>query len=72
MINETVAYRKLSDDGLDRIARLREAFSVSRQIIDMACPKSRQKSVSIRAFEKAETWAIKAAVFNDPKSEASK
>ncbi|MEY2873489.1 MAG: hypothetical protein RLZZ373_860 [Pseudomonadota bacterium] len=67
-IDKPYAYHKPSDDGMDRINRLREAFSAVDRAIKETCPDSRQKSVAITELETAAMWAIKAVVFNDPAS----
>lgn len=69
LIDKPFAYHKPSPDGLDRITRLRVAFSVVKQEIEDACPASRHKSVALTELETAAMWAIKAVVFNDPASE---
>lgn len=67
-IDKPYAYHKPSPDGLDRITRLREAFSGVQRVIDETCPLSRQKSIAVTELETAAMWAIKAVVFNDPQS----
>lgn len=71
MIDKPFAYHKPSDDGAQKITALREAFSVVKASIEVNCPESRQRSVAITELETAAMWAIKAVVFNDPKSEVS-
>ena len=68
-IDKPYAYHKPSDDGLDKINRLREHFSEGEKLIREVCPESRQKSIAITNNEQTAMWAIKAVVFNDPKSE---
>lgn len=69
MIDKPFAYHKPSDDGLARITRLREEFSNLKRTIEETCPESRHRSVAITELETSAMWAIKAVVFNDPKSE---
>ena len=69
-IDKPYAYHNPSEDGLDKINQLREAFSLTERLIDKICPNSRQKSIAITNNEQTAMWAIKAVVFNDPKSEA--
>ena len=69
MIDKPFAYHKPSEDGFQKISRLREAFSLVQRAIQDNCPESRQKSVAITELETSAMWAIKAVVFNDPKSE---
>ncbi len=68
MIDKPFAYHKPSEDGLKRIAVLRESFSRVKTDIEATCPPSRQTSVAITELETAAMWAIKAVVFNDPGS----
>jgi hypothetical protein len=69
MIDKPFAYHKPSEDGLNRITRLRDAFSSLQRVIDEVCPASRHRSVATTELETAAMWAIKAVVFNDPASE---
>jgi hypothetical protein len=68
-IDKPFAYHKPSDDGMKKITELRAAFSQVKRVIEATCPPSRQTSVAITELETAAMWAIKAVVFNDPKSE---
>lgn len=68
-IDKPYAYHKPSPDGLARITALREKFSEVQRAIEEHCPASRQRSVAVTELETAAMWAIKAVVFNDPKSE---
>lgn len=70
MIDKPYAYHKPSEEGLKKITRLREAFSILERVIDETCPNSRHKSVTITNLETTAMWAIKAVVFNDPDSVA--
>ena len=70
-IDKPFAYHKPSDDGLERITRLRDAYSAVQRTIEETCPSSRQKAVAITELETSAMWAIKAVVFNDPASEVS-
>jgi len=70
-IDKPYAYHKPSDDGLDKINKLREHFSEGEKLIREVCPESRQKSIAITNNEQTAMWAIKAVVFNDPKSEVA-
>ena len=65
------AYHKPSDEGLAKLNALRESFSAFKSAIEAHCPESRQRSVAITELETAAMWAIKAVVFNDPKSEVA-
>lgn len=69
LIDKPFAYHKPSDDGMERITRLRSEFSALKRTIEMVCPESRHRSVALTELETTAMWAIKAVVFNDPKSE---
>jgi hypothetical protein len=69
MIDKPYAYHKPSPEGLEKINKLREHFSNGERLIKEICPPSRQQSVAITENETTAMWAIKAVVFNDPKSE---
>lgn len=68
LIDKPFAYHKPSTDGMERITRLREAFSGLKRLIETTCPESRHRSVAITELETTAMWAIKAVVFNDPES----
>lgn len=70
-IDKPYAYHKPSDDGMNKINALREAFSNLGRLIEETCPSSRHKSVAITQLETTAMWAIKAVVFNDPDSTAN-
>lgn len=65
---KTFAYHKPSESGLERIAALREAFSVLKIEMDAQCQSSREYSIAVTKLEEAAMWAVKAVVFNDPNS----
>lgn len=69
MIDKPFAYHKPSEAGFLKISALREAFSIVKRTIEAECPESRHRSVAITELETSAMWAIKAVVFNDPKSE---
>lgn len=69
---KTFAYHKPSTAGLDKISKLREAFSTLYQQIEVLAPNSREKSVALTKLETTAMWAIKAVVCNDPESEVTK
>jgi hypothetical protein len=68
-IDKPFTYHKPSAEGQNKINELRSAFSYVKSIIEFNCPESRQRAVAITELETAAMWAIKAVVFNDPKSE---
>lgn len=69
MIDKPYAYHKPSSEGLDKINKLRAHFSEGERLIKEICPPSRHQSIAITENETTAMWAIKAVVFNDPKSE---
>lgn len=71
-IDKPYAYHKPSEEGLAKINKLRAHFSEGERLIREICPESRQRSVAITENETTAMWAIKAVVFNDPKSEVEK
>lgn len=71
MIDKPFAYHKPSPHGLERINRLREAYSALKNTIEFNAPASRERSVAVTELETSAMWAIKAVVFNDSESEVS-
>lgn len=69
LIDKPYAYHKPSEDGLEKINRLRAHFSEGERLMKEICPESRQRAVAITNNEQTAMWAIKSVVFNDPKSE---
>jgi hypothetical protein len=67
-IDKPYAYHKPSAEGLRKITKLREIFSLVEQVIRETCPESRQRSMAVTRNEETAMWAIKAVVFNDPES----
>ena len=70
-MKKTYAYHKPSQAGVDKIARLRQAFSDLHDAIEELAPKSREQSVALTNLETTAMWAIKAVVCNDPESEVT-
>lgn len=70
-MKKTFAYHKPSSDGLEKITKLREAFSQLHDMIEQTAPNSREKSVALTNLETTAMWAIKAVVCNDPESEVA-
>lgn len=68
---KTFAYHKPSADGLEKISKLREAFSALHDAVSEIAPNSREKSVALTNLETTAMWAIKAVVCNDPESEVA-
>lgn len=71
-IDKPYAYHKPSEEGMSKINRLREHFSEGERLIKELCPQSRHQSIALTNNEQTAMWAIKAVVFNDPKSEIEK
>lgn len=70
-MSKSYQYHKPSKDGLDKVAKLREAFSTIDDIVQDVAPQSRERSLAITNLEQAAMWAIKAVVVNDPESEVA-
>lgn len=70
-IKKTYAYHKPSQEGLNKIAELRKAFSTLHDLIVATAPTSRELSVALTNLETTAMWAIKAVVCNDPESEVT-
>lgn len=68
-MKKTYAYHKPSNAGLEKIAKLRKAFSDLHDLIEELTPPSREKSVAFTNLETTAMWAIKAVVCNDPESQ---
>lgn len=54
---------------MEKIAKLRKAFSDLHDVIESLAPASREKSVALTNLETTAMWAIKSVVCNDPESE---
>ncbi len=67
-MHKTFAHHTPSSSGLDKIRRLREAFSTLQAEIEATAPLSRERSVALTNLETTAMWAIKAVVFADPGS----
>jgi hypothetical protein len=70
-IGKSYQYHKPSKEGLDKVAKLREAFSVLDDIVQELAPTCRERSLAITNIEQAAMWAIKAVVVHDPESEVA-
>jgi hypothetical protein len=70
-MHKTYAYHKPSQAGLEKVAKLRKAFSDLHDLLDDLAPVSREKSVAFTNLETTAMWAIKAVVCNDPESEVA-
>ncbi len=70
-MKKTYAYHKPSTAGIDKIAKLREAFSTLHDLIEELSPKSREQSVALANLETTAMWSIKAVICNDPESEVA-
>lgn len=68
-MKKTYAYHKPSEAGLEKIRKLRLAFSELDNLINSLAPPSRETSVALTQLETTAMWAIKAVVCNDPDSE---
>jgi hypothetical protein len=70
MIEKKFAYHTPSTDGLEKVKRIREAFTSLDSLVRELSPQSREQSVALTNIETAAMWAIKAVVVNDPASVA--
>lgn len=66
---KTFAYHKPSEQGLEKISQLREAFSSLHTVMSKVCPESRELSVALTNLETTAMWAVKSIVYNDSASE---
>ncbi len=69
VVSKKFAYHKPSAQGIDQIARVRQAASLFEDELTRACPPSRELSVAITHLETVVMWATKSVVVNDPASE---
>lgn len=67
-MKKTYNYHKPSEAGLERIKKIREAYTALDNLIQELAPQSREKSIAITELETSAMWAIKAVVVNDPES----
>lgn len=70
-IRKTFAFHTPSETGLDKITRLREAYSELLELVERIAPASRERSVALTELETSGMWAIKAVVSNDPESKVN-
>jgi hypothetical protein len=68
---KSYAHHKPSDEAVEKIRMLRQAFSDLDDLITSTAPASRERSVAITNLETAAMWAIKSIVVNDPESVAA-
>lgn len=68
-IDKPYAYHLPSENGKHRVDTLREHFTDTDRLIREICGNNREASLAITKLEECAMWAIKAVVFNDPKSE---
>lgn len=66
---KTYSYHKPSNEGLEKIQKIRQAYSDLHMFLLETCPASRERSVALTDLETSAMWAIKAVVINDPQSE---
>ncbi len=65
-MKKTYAYHRPSEESLNNIRVLRQAFSDLHEAIVQNAPESRERAVALTHLETAAMWAIKAVVCNDP------
>lgn len=69
-IKKTYAYHKPSEAGIEKIAKLRQAFSDLEVLIEELALNSRERSIAITQLQLTSMCAIKAVVTCDPESVA--
>ena len=65
---KTFAYHKPGAAGLEKIAKLREAYSTLHELVTELAPGTRERAIALTNLEESGMWAIKAVVCNDPES----
>lgn len=68
MMEKMYTYHKPSEEGIEKIAKLRKAFSDLHDVVKATCPVTREQAVALTNLEQSAMWAIKSVVYNDPKS----
>ena len=61
-MNNRVDYIKLTEEQVERIDDVRQAFSDVFDYIDLHCKSSRETSLAITKLQEAQFWAIEAIV----------
>lgn len=61
-------YHKPSAEGLEKIDKIRKAYTELDNLVNELAPHSRQRSIALTELETSAMWAIKAVVVNDPES----
>lgn len=67
-MNKIFAYHSPSPESLEKINKLREAYSVIHSEIAMLTPLSREKALAFTYLENSAMWAVKAIIINDESS----
>lgn len=67
-MKKSYAYPKPENLGLEKIAKLRNAFSDLHILIRDLAPESWERSVTLTNLESTAMWATKSIVCNDPGS----
>ena len=70
-IEKTYAYHKPSAESLDKITKIRQAYSTLHDVLKELGTDGREKAVAFTNLEQSAMWAIKSVVCNDPKSEVA-
>lgn len=68
MTAKSFLYHKPSEQSIATIAKVREAFIITDEILNKLCPQSRERSIALTELETAAMWAVKSIVCNDPES----
>ena len=67
-MKKTYAYHKPSAVGVEKIQKVRQAFSDFHEVLEELCPKSRELSVALTHLETTAMWVTKSLVVNDAES----
>lgn len=65
-IKKLFASHRPSSEGVEKLKRVRLAFSQLIDVLEAECPMSRERSVAVTHLESASMWAVKAITHNDP------
>lgn len=66
--NRTYLHHKPSEQALEVIKMVRQAYTYLHDVVIGNAPPSRERSEAITCLETSAMWAIKAIVVNDPAS----
>lgn len=67
-MKKTFQHHTPSPLSVEKIRRLRKAYSDLAELIEEVCPASRERSVGLTELETSAMWSIKSVVINDGNS----